>query len=175
MKNCKVNTSFVYCYFNCDTFKQKDASLLLYMISNSRLIDDMKFYGYGIIKFDEELDKPHRYPEICFGNEDGTPIEWNRRGINCIVFDLPVTSKNTEWDKLFLYHTNSHTGQGQWYGWVAYNSKQKRSSHRFFIDHDNMDLMNALNRFFYHIKISKKNREILRDSRINSHNYITSK
>ncbi len=168
MKVVKINTEFTHFYFNCDNFKQKDTTILLNTIAGGRLMNDMKFSGYGLITFDEENDLPHRYPEIRFLNDDGTPMQWNRKGTNCIVFDLPQTDKNDVYDKLFLYHTNSKNGQGVWYGWVAYNTKTKVKSHRFFVDHDTQDLMVALNRFFYRINTVKRNEIHLEESRKNS-------
>lgn len=163
-----IKTEFTHCYFNCDTFKQKETTILLNSISGSRLNNDMKLSGYGMISFDEENDKPHRYPEIKFANDDGTPIQWNRKGINCIVFDLICTDKNHVYDKLFLYHTNSKNGQGVWYGWIAYNMKTREKTHRFFVDHDTQDLLVSLNRFLYHINTVKRNKIHLDESRKNS-------
>ena len=49
-----IKTEFTHCYFNCDTFKQKETTILLNSISGSRLNNDMKLSGYGMISFDEE-------------------------------------------------------------------------------------------------------------------------
>lgn len=161
MKENKINVEFTHCYFNCNNFKQKDVEMLLYVISQSRLIHDMKFGGYAVISFDEENDKPHRYPEIKFADDNGNDLQFNRKGTNCLMFDLYKTDKNPTYDKLFLYHTTAKNGQGVWYGWIIYNTKTKKYSHRFFIEHDTQELLLALNRCFCNINTVNKFQELL--------------
>lgn len=156
-----LNVEFTHCYFDCNNFKQKDIDTLLYVISQSRLIHDMNFAGYGVISFDEENDKPHRYPNIRFANDDGSKIQFNRKGTNCLMFDLYKTDNNPTYDKLFLYHTNAKNGQGIWYGWIIYDSVTKKYSHRFFIEHDIQELLLALNRCFYNINTVNKLNQLL--------------
>lgn len=169
MKNYKANVEFIHCYFNCDNFKPKETALLLNAINGSRLVSDMRFEGYGMISFDEDSDSAHRYPEIIYANENGTPIE-SRRCPNCLVFNLISTVKNTEYDKLFLYHTNGKNGKGVWYGWVAYNTETGKYSHRFFVDHDTQDLLMAFNRFLNNINKVEHFRQHLAERRKNTSN-----
>lgn len=164
-KQTLFNLEFNQYHFNCDTFKKRDISIILNTIIGGRLNDDMKFAGYGVITFDEENDSVHRYPKIKIANDDGTPIKETSRGINCLVFDLPVTYKNDTFNKLYLYHTIGSNKKGLWYGWVGYNTTTGKTSHRFFIDHDMNDLMVELNRYFFRINQHNHYDELLRQKR----------
>lgn len=168
MQNGALQAKFVHCYFNCDVFKQKEIQYLTTLIHTTRLAEYMSFDGYGTISFDEE-DAPHRFPLISTLDENGQKLDWSRKNTNCLVFNMKRTGKNNKYDKLFLYHTCSHNGNGVWYGWIAWDSKNHEMSHRFFVSHDPMDLMQALNRMIYHIPIINKNKEMLTISRRNSH------
>lgn len=171
--NTSIKAEFTHHFFNCDNFRQKDAAMLIYSIDNSRLTDDMKHYGYGHIAFDESDDQ-HRYPEITYKDKNGNPLQFSTKNGNCIVFSLPQTKKNEDYDTLFLYHTNSAAPgqrQGMWYGWLAYDSRTKQTSHRFFVDHDLHDLMIELNRFFIRLKKVKHYEELLKESRKNSRDH----
>ena len=170
--NGQLKTEFVHCYFNCDTFKQKDIDYLLKLVGTTRLRDYLTFDGYGSITFAEE-DTARRFPIINTTDELGNKLEWNRKTTNCLVFNMPRTGKNTRYDKLFLYHTNSHNSNGVWYGWLAWDNKNKKCSHRFFIQHDPQELMQALNRMIYHIPVTETNECLLAQSRMNSHRFIT--
>lgn len=161
----KIDVEFFQYHFNCDTFRKRDIAIILNTITGCRLNDDMKFAGYGIITFDEENDTAHRFPRIRFANDDGTQIKETARGINCLVFDLPVTYKNNTFDKLYLYHTIGTNKKGTWYGWVAYNTETEKTSHRFFVDHDLNDLMIELNRFFSRINQHNHYDELLKQKR----------
>jgi hypothetical protein len=142
-----LKTEFAHYHFNCDKFKHKDVALLLNAIKESRLNQDMILNSYGIISFDDES---HKYPNIEF--EDGVgESSWNKNKTNCIVFDLSQTEKNNIYNKLFLFHTIKDNKSGC-YGWIAYNTKTKYMTQKFFIEHDIMSLMTRLNIFFYNIK-----------------------
>lgn len=141
-------TEFAHYHINCDKFKHKDVALLLNAINESRLNQDIKLNSYGIISFNVD-DVAHKYPNIEF-DDCGGESSWNKNKTNCIVFDLPQTEKNNIYNKLFLYHSvNNKTGC---YGWIAYNTKTKYTTQKFFIEHDIMSLMTRLNIFFYNIK-----------------------
>lgn len=166
--NSTVNTEFTHYNFNCDSFKKREAEVLLSIISGGRLNDDMKFAGYGSITFDEENDSCHRYPSITTADSGGNAfmdISLGRSNANCITFDLPKTYRNSAYDKLFIYKTNGSTGKGVWYGWVAYDSASKKHSHRFFIEYDIQELVLALNRFFSQMKQNEHYNEMLREGR----------
>ena len=167
MVNGKLQAEFVHCYFNCDTFKQKEIDYLNFLISTTRLNDYFSFGGYATISFDEE-DTAHRYPLVSTLDDNGEKLPWGRRTTNCIVYDMKRTGKNDTYDKLFLYHTCSHNGAGIWYGWLLWDAKNKIIKHRFFISHDQQDLMQAMNRMIYHIPVTKTNEKILRESRSKS-------
>ena len=171
MKGGKLQAKFTHCYFNCDPFKQKEIAHLNALISGSRLINYLTFDGYASITFDED-DAPHRYPLISTLDDNGEKLDWSRKTTNCLVFNFIKTGKNDMYDKIFLYHTCSHNGNGVWYGWIAWDSKSHKMSHRFFVNHDPQDLMQALNRMIYHIPIVTRNERLLRESRMNSHKYI---
>ena len=165
------NTEFTHCYFTCNTFKQKEANTLQWLICGKQLSNDIRFNGYGIISFDETNDACHRYPEIKIANDDGTPIVFNSRTTNCLVFDLPNTEKNPKYDKLFLYHTTAKNGQGVWYGWVAYNTVTQERLHKVFIDHDIQDLLLSLSVFFNNINRYEFLKNHLKQSRYLSKKY----
>lgn len=173
MRDGKLQVEFVHCYFNCDTFKQKDIANINAIIGTTRLAYYLTFDGYASISFEED-DTAHRYPVISTLNEDGTKMDWTRKMTNCLVYNFNKTGKNTVYDKLFLYQTVSHNGTGVWYGWIVWDSKSHRFSHRFFVGHDRQDLAQALNRMIYHIPIVERNTELLAISRRNSHKYISS-
>lgn len=166
----KVKLEFVHCYHNCDPFKQKEATMLIDAIQRSRLADDMWFRGYGNIVFDES-DESHRYPVIAYTDDNGEYMGWSRKNANCLVYELPKTGNNNNgkkdplYDRLFLYHTNSRSGQGQWYGYIAYNTETREQYHKFFIDHEGTDILTGLNRFFYSIPIMNRNRRLLEKAR----------
>ena len=167
MNHGQLQTEFKHCYFTCDPFKQKDIAYLLKVISGTRLNEYLSFDGYASIKFAEE-DTPHRFPTISTLDENGNKLEWNRKTSNCLMFNMNRVEKNTRYDKLFLYHTCSHNGNGIWYGWLAYDAKEKRVSHKFFVPQDTQDLMQSLNRMIHHIPVLAINEAKLEESRRNS-------
>ena len=158
--NGKIQCQFVHCYFNCDSFKQRDIAKLNSFIGSTRLNNYLQFDGYANISFDEE-DKAHRYPVISMLDDNGNKYDWSRKLTNCLVYNIARVDKNDRYDKIFLYQTCSHNGNGVWYGWLAWDSKNKKVSHRFFIDHDYQDLLQALNRMIYHIPVLKTNERLL--------------
>ena len=169
--NGQMQTEFVHCFFNCDTFKQKEIDQILRIIGATRLHDYMQFDGYGSITFSEE-DRARRFPLITMLDENGEKLKWSRKETNCLVFNMTRQGKNNRYDKLFMYHTNSHNGNGVWYGWIAWDGKNKKSSHRFFVPHDIQDLVQALNRMIYHIPVLETNERLLKKSRINSRRFL---
>ena len=170
MTNGVLQAQFVHCFFNCDAFKQKDIAYLNNVIAGTRLGEYLAFAGYGNIAFDED-DTQHRYPVISTTDENGNPLEWSRKTTNCLIYDFHKVGKNDMYDKLFLYHTCSHNGAGVWYGWVLLDKKTGKMTHRFFVGHDSMDLMQALNRMIHRLPIVKRNEELLIESRKKGRRY----
>ena len=168
----KTKVEMVHKFHNADNFKQKEAMYLNTLIGSSRLSNDMQFDGYGSMTFDEE-DTQHGTAILQWTDENGEPMPYSRKNSSCLVYTLKKTDHNPgTFDKLFLYHTMSHSGTGLWYGWIAYNTHTKKYTHRFFIDHDPQDLMHALNKWLYHLQTVKTSERILSESRINSHKFI---
>ena len=142
-----LTAKLTHYYFNCDNFKQKDAAILVHLISNSRLNFEMSWAGYGNISFDE-ADTAHQYANISFDEENAKV--YNRKTANCLVFNLKNSENNPGYyNKLFMYHTmKSNNSAGKWYGYVLYNSITKKTLHQFFIDHEYTDLTKNLNTIF---------------------------
>jgi len=162
--NNVLKTEFVHCYFNCDPFKQKDIAHINMLINTTRLHDYMGFNCYANISFDES-DRGNRFPIISMVDENGEQYQWSRKTTNCLVYDMKRHDKNDRYDKLFLYQTCASNGSGIWYGWIAWDSKTNRTSHRFFVIHEYQDLMQALNRMIYNIPELNKHEKLFEQAK----------
>ena len=134
------NLEFNMYYLPVTNFKQKNYLVLINVISQSRLYEYMEFVGPAHMYFDE-LDNKHAFPKII-GYDS-----YNRNKTNCLIYKLPYNEKNDElYDYLFIYY--SEMGKEPYYGYLAYNEKTGKCSHKFLISGDMNDLLKSLNEFF---------------------------
>lgn len=134
------NLEFNMPYIDVDNFKQKPMSILISMITNSRLGEHMVFEGTGNITF-ESKDVKHYKPIVTVLDK------YNRLKSNCLVFHLPITTCNRRYfDKLVIYYTAGSKIPS--YGYVLHNSKTGKSAHIYCLDYDNINLLKCLNQTF---------------------------
>ena len=128
-------------FFDTDNFKQKQVDNILGIINGGRLLEFMKFVGYGNITYAPE-DHGHRYPTI-------TELDkFNRLKSNCMIFDLTYnTYNNGKFDKCFIYQSNGR--QIGNYGFVFYNTETGKLWHKYFIDYSFDGLCQALTKSFH--------------------------
>ena len=127
-------------FLDTDNFKHKQVYNILGIISGGRLREYMRFFGYGNISYDPE-DKEHRYPTV-------TELDkFNRLKTNCLIFDLSYNPLNNgKYDRCFIYNTIGHQIGG--YGFVLYNTKTGKLSHKYFIEYTYDGLCQALTKSF---------------------------
>lgn len=115
-------------YVNIGPFqKQTQAYILLSTIGNSALNEFMKFSCWANMWFDEENDHKHRWPII------DELDAFTKNKTNCMVFDLYYNmNNNCKYDKLFIHNTNNQK-EGT-YGYLLYNSRTKKTLHRYIIE-----------------------------------------
>lgn len=122
--------------FNFDKFTNKQASILIKLITNSRLNNEIEFYKYGLVTFDNN-DYSNKYPNIeC--------LDEFKKQTNCLIFKLHDSIKNMGvYDMMFLYQTTGpNIGN---YGYILYNSKTGKYVHKYFIEFDYNSLMQTIN------------------------------
>lgn len=132
------NLEFSFWNINVDPLKEKEINKVIWILSQTRHVQDISHVGFGELTFDEINDERHWHPiveeQMCF----------NRRKSNCAIFDIHLTRGTNFYDKLFLYHSNNKR-IGNW-GYVLYNSKTKKSKHTYFIYDDLNDLISHINK-----------------------------
>lgn len=163
MVNGVLQGAFAQPYFTCDTFKQKEIAYLNRVIGEC-FKDYLTFNGYATISFNED-DAQHNYPVVTTVNGDGKPLEWSRKGTNCLVYDFHRTGKNDMYDKLYLYHTCYRNGTGIWYGWLLWDKNTGRMTHKYCISHDSTDLLQAISYMIQNIPGVKRIDKALAESR----------
>ena len=131
---------FQVCYLDVSPFQERQAEILVSSMLGSRLGRQMRFLSYGTIDFDV-TDHKHQYPKVTY-------IDSFKRGkTQAIVFDLLYNAQNNGmYDKLVIYNTTN--AQNPYYGYVFYNSKEGKSSHRFLLDFATDELIKSLHRDF---------------------------
>lgn len=126
-------------YIEFDNFRQKQVTMLKYIIGGSRLMFDMKFNCYATVTFDND-DTHHLHPHIT---ETET---FNRLKTNCLVYDMPVTSANKGYyNKCFIYQSIGPKGNG-FYGYLLYNTESKKLNHVYYIEREEGALCRRLNK-----------------------------
>lgn len=140
MENKLDKLEFSLLYLDISPFQEKQFMILRNTLLNSRLGKYMKFLNYGSISFDEN-DTKHQFPKVTY-------LDSFKRGkTHCMVFDLYYNSNNNgKYDKLIIYTTM--TTRDGYYGYVFYNSKEGKSSHRFMLDFLADAVATSLNRDF---------------------------
>ena len=94
----------------------------------------------GIITYDNE-DVQHTNPTITLMEK------YNRLKTNCLVYSLPENTSNMNYyDKLFIYYSSGN--KESYYGYVLYNTKNGKNTHKYFIDDDYNNLTQCLNKTF---------------------------
>lgn len=127
-------------YITMSNFKRKNLLILLECIGRSRLRDFMQLYSYGEVEYNKN-DKQLVNPIVHVNHE------YNRLKTNCLVFALPRNEYNKGYyDKLFVYYSQNR--QNPFYGFVLYNSLSKKSSHVYFLEYDDNNLLHQLNHTF---------------------------
>lgn len=136
----EFNIKFELPYIETNVFRQKHYNILLSLIGNSRLNSYMHYDGPGIITFDNE-DVQHTNPTITLMEK------YNRLKTNCLVYSLPENISNMNYyDKLFIYYSSGN--KESYYGYVLYNTKNGKNTHKYFIDDDYNNLTQCLNKTF---------------------------
>lgn len=124
---------FNWCYIDCNNFKEKELILLRNTIACTRISNDITFYKYANISFDEN-DKKHETPIVTeFDN-------FTRSKTNAIIFDMKNTEKNPgKFNKCIIYqHIMKNDG---FYGFVFYNTETGRYNHIYNITNDRNELL----------------------------------
>lgn len=129
---------FSFWKINVDPLKEKEINKVIWILSNTRHVQDICHVGFGELTFDELHDEQHWHPIV------EEQMTFNRRRSNCAIFDIHVTRGTNFYDKLFLYHSNNKRN-GNW-GYVLYNSNTKKSKHVYFIYDDLNDLISHINK-----------------------------
>ena len=145
----QTKLEFTHCFFTCDPFKFSEVERMNKFMSICKIGEEVHFEGFGNISFDES-DTQNRYPTITWDEE--YLKEYSRKHCNCLVYNLDESYRNDgEWDKLFIYQTK-RTNNVVWYGYVAYNTKTGKHSHRFFIEPEYDELFVNISNFLNSIK-----------------------
>lgn len=134
----KYSIKFDFWKINVDVLKEKEASKLLWILSQTRHVKDISLHGYGCLTFDEEKDPDHLSPSVEM--MDG----FNRRKTNVIVMDIHMERGTTFFDKMFIYHSNNKRIGN--YGYVLYNTVTKEHRHQYFIYDDLNDIIQHINK-----------------------------
>lgn len=132
------NLEFSFWRINVDPLKEKEINKVIWILSQSRHVQDISHAGFGELTFDEINDEQHWHPIV------EEQMGFNRRKSNCAIFDIHLTKGTNFYDKLFLYHSNNKR-IGNW-GYVLYNTKTKKSKHIYFIYDDLNDLISHINK-----------------------------
>lgn len=132
------NLEFKFWKINVDPLKEKEVNKVIWILSQSRHVQDINHVGFGELSFDELKDNNHLCPIV------EEQMSFNRRKTNCAIFDIHLTRGTNFYDKLFLYHSNNKR-VGNW-GYVLYNTKTKKSKHVYFIYDDLNDLISHINK-----------------------------
>ena len=112
-------------YLEFDTYKEKSALSLQLLIKGSRISEHISFCGYGTADF---VTTNHQEVKVEITDT------FKRGKTNCIIYNLIPTKYNPGiFDKVFIYY--SVTGNSTFYGYVLYNTKTKKHSHKYCIDY----------------------------------------
>ena len=166
------NFETTHYYQRFDTWKQKEAEYVILLTSVTNLKDEMHSACFGELTFSEE-DTKAAFASLKFEDEEGNKLPYNRKSSNAIVFDLYNTSHNPGiYDKFAIFRANSHSGTGQWFSLMAWNTKTGRHTTREFIDYDYQDLMHTINRWLFHLNTVERNIAELEKSRRNAYKQV---
>lgn len=145
-------------HFNYDNFKQKNLTILRNTIEQSRLSDELRFYSYANLSFDEE-DNLLKYPIVSILDE------YNRNKTNCIVYDILNKDLENIFNKLFIIQyigkIESH------YGLIFYNDITNKFFHNFCINYDLSDLCININKSFATFKFNENIKEYNKENNKN--------
>ena len=138
-KNKEYRLNFSVWKESFSPWAERDAQHLMNVVSVTRLNNNLKFAGYGTVKFDEDDLETHYHPIVV--EQD----KFNKKTTDIVIFD--VVNNKLPFDKLFVYHSNAGSkGAAGYYMWSSTNPDL--AVHKYYLDNMVSAILLALSKTF---------------------------